>query len=211
MLIIMEKIFNVFIIFIIIYAIYLIIKKEKENFINTNKIYYNPSPEKNKEIKIIDNKNVENQFSIEQDHGINLTTYYPNTWIDYIDSSGNPKYNSRQKNTGIPDKIIQHKTLQSYDFNKFKLLNTDGQVTNNLDGKTLKEIYDNSFVDYKKLQKKKVINKNENMKKVNCGSFLTTFKPDDWTYENEKIENGGEIADGLYAVDYSTLGNVSIF
>jgi hypothetical protein len=212
-----------------IYLIYLIIKNNKEKFINTDKLFYNPQPEKSKNIQIIDNKKVEDQFLIEQDHAMNLTTYCPNTWIEYIDSSGNPHYNSRQKLTGIPDnivdfqaklgnqelspyqgKVIQQKTQQGYDFNKYKLLHTDGSAKD-LDGKTLKEIYDSSFVDYKKLQKNKKMNTDENMKKANCASFLTTFKPDDWTYENEKAENGGEIVDGLYAVDYSTLGNQALF
>ena len=35
--------------------------------------------------------------------------------------------------------------------------------------------------------------------------------PDDWIYENEKAENGGEIDDGLYAVDYQVYGSNAQF
>ena len=79
-------------------------------------------------------------------------------------------------------------------------------------GRTLKEVYDNSFVDYKKLiPKEKIINGEPNTNFMQAASSLYYLTPDTWVYENEKAENGGQSSDGIFASDPSTLGTEAMF
>jgi hypothetical protein len=64
--------------------------------------------------------------------------------------------------------------------------------------KTIKEVYDSKIIDFKKDIPKKTINNNN---VIECASHLNVISPNDWTYDNEKPENGGEIKDGLFAFD----------
>ena len=66
------------------------------------------------------------------------------------------------------------------------------------DNKTIKEIYDDSILDYKKNIPKKKLN-NNNI--IQCGSNLNILSPNDWNYDNESSLNGGEIINGLYGYD----------
>jgi hypothetical protein len=78
-------------------------------------------------------------------------------------------------------------------------------------GKTIKEVYDNSMVDYKKLGPKKNMVSDENSDVVMPGgSNLKYFTTDTWTYENENPENGGLIYNNLYADDPMS-NTVSVF
>jgi len=225
----MGKTFNCILILLSLYVVYLVVRQinnnninnieednndhdhdDDEKFIDDDRLFKNYYTEPST-LKLNDDiKDVDKQFMIEQDIGMNLNTYYPNTWIEYIDASGNPHYNSRENVTSKKDLIVQNHVTNSYEFNKFKIDHLDGKTNDDLENKTLKEIYDSSFVDYKKLEKKKVL-KSSNDKTINGASHLSIMAPDDWIYENEKAENGGEIDDGLYAVDYQVYGSNAQF
>jgi hypothetical protein len=70
-------------------------------------------------------------------------------------------------------------------------------------GMTLKEIYDNSFIDYKKIvpNKKMIETDPTKLNTQIAGSNLSFISPDTWIYEQEKPENGGKIP-GLYGEVY---------
>jgi hypothetical protein len=181
-----------------------------ENF-NMDKILYDDPllKDKAKDIKF-DYENTptktEEGFIVEQEKGMNLATRYFNHYIKYIDENNEPVYNIDEKQNNI----VENKIQNTWEFNKSKVSNIDGYISddNNLN-KTVREVYDNSFVDYKKLVPKKDLVKNIN--KLSGASSLTFYKPDKWTYNNEKLENGGEIVNGLFASDPSTNGSVAIF
>ena len=232
----MEKIFNVLLIMGVLIAIYYCIQKHKNENINQN--MQENTPNKNTK-NFIENFNmdkikyeepiiptkiefdynirdIEKQFMKEQKDGVNLNILYPNRWIESFDQSGNPIYNSRENVTGVLETFIEPKARFSYNFNKEKTLNMDGVVDPDdfIDGrgKSLKEIYDNSFVDFKKLTPKEtVINSEPNTNFMQAASSLYYLTPDNWIYENEKPENGGTSNDGIFASDPSTLGTEAMF
>ena len=162
-------------------------------------------------------RSIDKQFQKEQDHGVGLKTWYPNTWIERINENGEPVYGSREKQTDNVENFIESKARFSYEFNSPRSLQMDGIADPddfiNGQGRTLKEVYDNSFVDYKKLeQKKKVIgNSFEQTYSQPGASNLSFISPDSWIYENEKAENGGQILNGLFASDPLTYDSVAIF
>jgi len=151
---------------------------------------------------------IEKEFIKEQEDGAFLYTWYPNTWIDHIDENGKPVYNSREHVTGKSDTFIYPKTSASYDFNnKSNVLKPE-----EIQGKTIKEIYDNSIVDYKKLGPKKIMVSDDTSDIVMPGgSNLVYFTPDTWTYEDETPENGGVLYNNLYASDPMTQNAVAVF
>ena len=156
---------------------------------------------------------IEKEYIKEQEHGTYLNTWYPNTWIDHIDENGKPVYDSREHVTGKAETIIDGpKSSFSYEFNKNKTDNMSGILKpEDSQGKTIKEVYDNSMVDYKKLGPKKNMVSDENSDVVMPGgSNLKYFTTDTWTYENENPENGGLIYNNLYADDPMS-NTVSVF
>lgn len=202
---------------VVLLIIAVIINKFKpiEKF-NLDKIVYEPTPEPQENVKFnyeVGLEDVDKRFLLEQDRSVNLATRYPNTWIQSIDeTTGEPVYASREIVTGKPDIIVEEKVRNSWEFNKPKITNLDGYVKPEDVGKTIREIYDNSFVDYKKLiPQKNLINDKPNTNFSYGASNLTYINPDSWVYQNEKSENGGEITDGLYAADPMTLGTVATF
>jgi len=64
--------------------------------------------------------------------------------------------------------------------------------------KPIQEIYDDSILDFKKNIQNKSLN-NNNI--IQCASNLNVISPNEWNYDDEKIENGGEIKNGLFAFD----------
>jgi len=235
----MEKIFNVLLVFGVLVALYYYIQKQKkenefmklsktqvnnkpgkldelvENF-NMDRIKYDQPILSNKVIFDYEMKPIEKQFLKEQQYGASITPHYPNRWIESFDSNGDPIYNSREQLTGTVETFIEPKARFTYSFNKEKTLNMDGIADPNdfIDGrgKSLKEIYDNSFVDFKKLvPKQKVINGEPNTNFIQAASNLFYLTPDTWVYENEKPENGGQSLDGVYAADPSTFGSDAMF
>ena len=111
----------------------------------------------------------------------------------------------------VPNIYFDSETQQNKQFNNTNqdLLNEnmiykkDNSITSpNLiplsDNKTIKEIYDDSILDYKKNIPKKKLN-NNNI--IQCGSNLNILSPNDWNYDNESSLNGGEIINGLYGYD----------
>ncbi len=226
--------FNVLLVFGVLVALYYCIQKHKnentnvnnlkkvekqeeviENF-NMDRIKYN-HPISPKKVKFdYEQRPIEKQFLKEQQSGAHVTPHYPNRWIESFDSNGNPIYNSREQVTGVVETFIEPKARFTYSFNKEKTLNMDGIADPDdfIDGrgKTLKEIYDNSFVDFKKLvPKQKVINGEPNTNFRQAASSLYYLTPDTWVYENERPENGGESSDGILASDPSTSGSVAMF
>jgi hypothetical protein len=228
----MEKIFNVLLVFGVLIALYFCIQKHKQE--NNNKEIYSKTPSEviekfnmdkikydqpieSKKIKFdYEMRPIEKQFIYEQKYGASVTPHYSNTWIESIDSNDNPIYNSRDKVTGNIETFIEPKARFTYDFNKEKTINMDGIADPDdfIDGqgRTLKEIYDNSFVDFKKLvPTKKIINEKPNTNIMKAASNLYYLTPDVWVYENERPENGGQSVDGILPNDPSTLGSVAMF
>ena len=162
-------------------------------------------------------REIDKQFQKEQDYGAGLKTWYPNTWIERIDENGNPVYGSREKETGNVENFIESKARFSYEFNSPRSVQMGGVADPddfvNGEGRTLKEVYDNSFVDFKKLvpQKEVVGDSSVQTYSQSGASNLTFISPDTWIYENEKAENGGQILKGLYASDPLTMDSVAIF
>ena len=162
-------------------------------------------------------REIDKQFQKEQDYGAGLKTWYPNTWIERIDENGQPVYGSREKETGNLENFIESKARFTYEFNSPRSVQMDGIADPDdfIDGKgrTLKEVYDNSFVDFKKLvPKKEVVGDSAVQTYSQSGaSNLSFISPDTWIYENEKAENGGQILKGLYAADPLTMDSVAIF
>jgi hypothetical protein len=233
----MEKIFNVLLVFGVLVALYYCIQKHKkenqneinikekdykkslpeviENF-NMDRIKYDQPIETNKVEFDYEVRPSEKQFINEQKNGASVTPHYPNRWIESFDTDNNPVYNSREQVTGTIETFIEPKARFTYDFNKEKNINMDGIADPNdfIDGrgKTLKEVYDNSFVDFKKLvPKEKIINGEPNTNFMQAASSLYYLTPDTWVYENERTENGGQSSDGIFASDPSTLGTEAMF
>jgi len=218
----MKEIFNIILIIIILIITYHVINYNKNNNLKNNiekltdinQQYNNIIVPNNvitleKNIKFnYDIRPIDNEFIKEQKQGVNLNTWYPNTWIEKIDENGNPIYGSRESSDPF---LIKQKTNSSYDFNNMKTENIDSVLKKEDVGKTIKEVYDNSIIDYKKLEPKKIMIGDENSDIIMPGgSNLTFFNSDTWTYENEKPENGGIIYDGIYAND-ELSNNVSVY
>lgn len=219
----MEKIFKVILVFGILYILYHYIKKNNnvteektiEKF-QMDKIYYNPPIESSKISFDYNEREIDKQFINEQKNGVTLIPSYFNRWIESFDNENNPIYNSRENKLGVVETFIEPKARFSYSFNKEKIANMDGIVDPDdyIDdrGKTLKEIYDNSFVDFKKLTPKEImINDEPNTNKLEAASNLEYIIPDTWVYQNERPENGGQFIDGIYASDIDTLGADAVF
>jgi hypothetical protein len=226
----MEKILNIILIMgLLVLANFCLQKHKKEKTIpennnivtekfNMDKIYI---PTKVVEQPIQFNydkpREIDTQFQKEQDYGAGLKTWYPNTWIERIDENGQPVYGSREQETGNVENFIESKARFSYEFNSPRSVQMDGIADPDdfIDGKgrTLKEVYDNSFVDFKKLVPKKEIVGDSSVQTYSQSgaSNLTFISPDTWIYENEKSENGGQISKGLYASDPLTMDSVAIF
>jgi hypothetical protein len=229
----MEKMLNVLLVFGVLVALYYCIQKHKkenkseekdykksspeviENF-NMNKIKYDQPILSNKVEFDYEMRPIEKQFIKEQHNGASVTPHYPNRWIESFDVDNNPVYNSREQVTGTIETFIEPKARFTYEFNKEKTINMDGIADPDdfIDGrgKTLKEVYDNSFVDFKKLiPKEKIINGEPNTNFMQAASSLYYLTPDTWVYENERTENGGQSSDGIFASDPSTLGTEAMF
>jgi hypothetical protein len=218
----MNELFNIILIIIVLIVAYHIIHYNKNNNLKNNiekltdinQQYNNIIVPNNvitleKNIKFnYDIRPIDNEFIKEQKQGVNLNTWYPNTWIEKIDENGNPIYGSRESSDPF---LIKQKTNSSYDFNNMKTENIDSVLKKEDVGKTIKEVYDNSIIDYKKLEPKKIMIGDENSDIIMPGgSNLTFFNSDTWTYENEKPENGGIIYDGIYAND-ELSNSVSVY
>jgi hypothetical protein len=152
---------------------------------------------------------IDKKFINDQTGGSYMYTWYPNTWIDKIDENGKPLYKSRDNlkdTSGIP------KTSYSYDFNNVKIGNMSSVLKpEDSQGKTIKEIYDNSIIDYKSLGPNKNMLSDETSDIImSGGSNLQYYTADTWTYENENQQNGGLIYDNVYGDDPMS-NNVSVF
>lgn len=226
----MEKILNIILIMGLLVLLNLCLQKHKNekiipknNNIVTEKFkmdkIYMPTKVVEQPIKFNYDKprEIDKQFQKEQDYGAGLKTWYPNTWIEKIDENGQPVYGSREKETGNLENFIESKARFTYEFNSPRSVQMDGIADPDdfIDGKgrTLKEVYDNSFVDFKKLvPKKEVVGDSSVQTYSQSGaSNLSFISPDTWIYENEKAENGGQILKGLYASDPLTMDTVAIF
>ena len=220
----MEKIFNAILIISVLIALYFCIQKYKketnsgleqiseekiiEKF-NIDKSYYNSSIEPQTIKFDYGLRDIDKQFLKEQEFGASLKSWYPNSWIESFDSvTGEPIYNSR-----VTETFIEPKARFSYEFNATKTTQMDGIVDPNdfIDGKgkTLKEVYDSSFVDFKKLYPKKTLISDEKEMGRDASSNLSFDLPDTWVYENENPNNGGQIIDNLYASDPYTNDSVA--
>ena len=234
----MEKMFNVLLVFGVLIALYYCIQKHKRE--NQNKENQNKEKDYKKSLpEVIENFNmdkikydqpiiptkvefdyemrpIEKEFINDQKNGTSVTPHFSNRWIESFDTDNKPVYNSREQVTGIVETFIEPKARFTYEFNKEKTLNMGGIADPDdfIDGrgKTLQEVYDNSFVDFKKLvPKEKILNGEPNTNFMQAASSLYYLTPDTWVYENEKVENGGQSSDGVFASDPSTLGTEAMF
>ncbi len=239
----MEKIFNLMLLIGVFYVLYLCIQKyktntkeesskveestkveesskeesSKEEFINLDKVYYiNKEPTNKVKFNYNDIRPIDKKFLKEQEIGSQLSTWYPNTWIERIDENGEPVYNSRENVTGIKEDFIESKARFTYEFNSPRSVQMDGIADpddfKDGKGRTLKEVYDNSFVDYKKMIPKKRIIQNEpdQLHTQAASSNLYFMTSDTWIYDQEKPENGGKFENGLMANDpftFNSIGN----
>jgi len=218
----MNKIINEIIFIIILIVLYFCLQKYKSNNKNKN----NDNCKKQEEFVTINENLVESENKIifnydtlrdidikfinEQENKINNNIVYQNKWVEKIDENNQPIFNE-------PFEDIQKQNVEfTYNFNEPLVKNLDATVDiksfKEDMGRTVKEVYDNSFVDYKKLipKKNKVDVENE-LTYLNGSSDLTFITPDTWIYENEKPENGGEILEGLYGNDPSVIDSVARF
>jgi len=225
----MGKIFNIILLICVLYTLYLYIQKyksetrldnsspkTKEEFINLDKLHYiYKEPTNTIEFNYDQDRPIDKKFLKEQYSGTQLSTWYPNTWIESIDENGVPVYNSRENVTGEKENFIESKTRFTYEFNSPRSTQMDG-IADPYDfkdgkGRTLKEVYDNSFVDYKKLVPKKQMAQNdpEQLNIQVAGSNLSYITPDTWIYDQEKPENGGIFENGLMADDPMASGSIN--
>jgi hypothetical protein len=139
-----------------------------------------PKNEPGEKIKFnyMNNKQIKDSLENKREFESQLSTWYPNTWIERINENGEPVYNSRENVTGIKEDFIESKARFTYEFNSPRSVQMDGIIDpddfKNSSGMTLKEIYDNSFVDYKKMvPKKKMIEiDSTKLNTQNAGSFI---------------------------------------
>ena len=163
----MKKMFNCILLFGLLIFIYHILQKYKnnnncnnndnyENF-DMSKIYYNPTIKP--DIKFdYDFTEIDNQFMKDQENSFNVAYYAPNTNDPEILNNLN----------------THNKTLYNYDFNKLRIPDLDNNESS-ANGKTIKEIYDNSFVDFKKLIPKKNMIKSNEVTLLEGGSNISFF------------------------------------
>ena len=228
----MEKMFNGILMILFLVVFYFCLqkyKKENTEDFNTEKLFSDVSTKLSRDVQLDDpyqfkpmaHKKVEfeygetditKQFLKEQEKGAVMNTRYINNWIEKNDKDGNPIYNSYANMTGNTDTFIDSKARLSHDFNKLKITNMDAPISPSNEHNTIKDIYDNSFVDYKKLiPRKKVIDSKPNNTFLEGASNLSFITPDAWVYGNEKPENGGKIDDGFYASDPSVNGSSALY
>lgn len=213
----MNKIINEIIFIIILIVLYFCLQKYKsknnkcikqhEEFITIDEVEPN-----NKVIFNYDTlRDIDIKFINDQENTINSKIVYENKWVEKIDDNNEPVFNDSL------EKDIKKANVEfTYNFKEQLVKNLDASVDissfkENM-GRTVKEVYDNSFIDYKKLipKKTKVDGENE-LTYLNGSSDLTFITPDTWIYENEKPENGGEILEGLYGNDPSVIDSVARF
>ena len=171
----------------------------EDKLIETNKIKFDYSE-----------RPVDKKFQEQQEKGMNTKTWYPNTWIEKIDEKGKPVMNSREKVTGEKTELVGSNVRNTPEFNQMRPSKIDRVVDPADAGKSIKDIYDNSFIDYKKTiptkEKENIEEYNNTMKGASGLSFLSK---DNWVYKDERPENGGIMEGGLYAADMSSFGSVA--
>jgi hypothetical protein len=192
----------------------------KEEF-NMDKIYFKDRHIMNDhgEEKLIETKKIkfdynerpiDKKFEEQQQKGMNINTWYPNTWIEKIDENDKPVMNSREKVTGAKTELVDSNVRNTPEFNQMRPSKIDRVVDPEDAGKPIKDIYDNSFIDYKKTiptKEKENIEEYNNM--IKGASGLNFLSNDNWVYKDERPENGGIMDGGIYAADMSSFGSVA--
>jgi hypothetical protein len=163
-------------------------------------------------------KEILNQYQQEQKYGSNMAIKYPNKYAK-TNEEKNIVYGSWNELTGNPDEFLDTKIIYNEPLYKPNITHMDGVLNiNDINtiGKSIQEIYDNNILDFKNLV--------EDKKKINDDTIMPTRKSsqvaasklsymldDDWEYENEKPENGGQILDNFYASDPFVNNTPAIF
>ena len=115
---------------------------------------------------------------------------------------------SWQPNIYYDNKTKQNKTFNdNNNFLENNIIYKKDNNNENNDNKTIREVYDNKILNFKKNIPNKIKN-NNNI--IECGSNLHILSPNEWNYNDEKPENGGEIKNGLYAYDDLINGGVAL-
>ena len=200
------KMINIIILICFIYLIYLLWDSHKEKFKNILpqlKNLYKPTEKFSniyfdgldnvisENIEIPDRTEEIKKFNYQQDNAMTLASWNPNRYIKKIDENGKPIYDS------IYDDNFP---LITQDANLTEINPIDGIAENNF-GMSLKELYDKSLPNYKKIEPKMTLDKSNDTKKIGA-SNLSSYTLEDWTYKNEKELNGGLIG-GLYTANSS--------
>ena len=157
------------------------------------KFDYNPNP------SIIE------QYKKEQQRGSNMTIKYGNKFAKSVNKDGKINYGYLKDYTKNPDEFEDTKVIYNDIMYTGNVTNVDG-IIHPKDikqmGKSIQEVYDNNIVDFKKLIDKKDKHGDGSRAFTSDGaSKLSYLLDDDWTYDNEKPENGGQILEGFYAFD----------
>ena len=229
----MVKIFEIILLSYVLYLVYLSLKKYKkecdsyqqpeiyEQYVETTNLDYDKNNKDEYKGPNFIKFNYEKQkikdkeLLKEQGQKVNLKTWYPNTWIEKIDKNGKPIYNSIENITGSKEDFIESKARFTYKFNSPRSVHMDGISDPNdfKDGKgrTLKEVYDNSIVDYKKMipEKQMISTDPDKLNIRSGGSNLSSIIPDNWIYNEEKPENGGIFENGLMGDDPYSSNSIS--
>ena len=223
----MNNLINEMLIILILIILYFCVIKYKNtnNQNNMENINYIDNTEKfnnNQQFEIITHKNDNNDkilFDYELSKpDINEFTFnngiiYGNQYIEKIDDDGKPIYKTMRN----MENFYETKARFNYNYDDPKLYKMDSVndptlFFKNSKGKTIREIYDSSFTDYKSLTpKKKLIESEPNTTKLDGASNLSVLLYDNWIYDNEKPENGGLIKEGLYAFDDTLLNSNALY
>ena len=166
---------------------------------------YNPTPQ------------TLDQFQKEQKYGSNMAIKYPNKYAVSLDDKENITYGGWQDLTKKPDVFQDTKVIYNEELYKPNITHMDGVLNTrdtNTVGKSIQEIYDNNIVDFKNLneRKKQLVDNGEPRQFTKDASSKQKYLvDDDWAYENEKPENGGEILNGFYAFDPTITNTPAVF
>jgi len=164
-------------------------------------------------------KEILNQYQKEQKYGSNMGIKYPNKYAK-TNEEKNIDYGSWKELTGNPDEFLDTKIIYNEPLYQPNITHMDGVLNIkdiNIMGKSIQEIYDNNILDFKNLvEDKKKINEEDTIMPTRksiqvASSKLSYMLDDDWEYENEKPENGGQILDNFYASDPFVNNTPAIF
>jgi hypothetical protein len=119
---------------------------------------------------------------------------------EYYQDQKNSTEHQEEEANSITTDLCQNKHVdlsESFPEKWDKIKNCNKMENNNV---SLRDIYDDIVIDYKKSQPMKDIMPVINTRK-DAGFGLSSYDNSHWNYQNENVINGGNIDDNLYAND----------